>query len=413
MPRLLKENYFLIALCGINFVLSLVYILFLKDGWWVPWHEYTDIAVNIASGHGYTGTGFFHLRSGPSAFLMPFYSYLLALFIKLFPLPLAYLFARIFNGLVNILTLLMIYVLARDMFGKRAGLWSAAIFAFYIPFIAWTYEIWDTSLFCLFLLVILYQALNFPQKGMRDTIVLGLVFGMGILVNSVILLLLPFILFYLFFKCRKLDPGIIRRLEVIFLAAFIVVMPWMVRNELVFKAFVPLRTGFWFNLYLGNNPDATGTVFLKQGGTVAKDFEYGITLHFRPMIRYLSVMNEYQQDRFFKEKFMSFVTAEPLEFGRLVLQKIYYFWWFNPFEKVEPLWTVEYALVLFFAFIGLYQGIRQKKRIMLFVFVFVCFTAVYALTGPFFNWKYRLPIETCLIILAGYGLDRILPAALL
>ncbi|MEE8637821.1 MAG: hypothetical protein V3T21_02135 [Candidatus Margulisiibacteriota bacterium] len=185
-------------------------------------------------------------------------------------------------------------------------------------------------------------------------------------------------------------------------------MPWLIRNSLVFKAFVPVRTGLWLNLYLGNNEDATGTVFLKHKGSVPTDFNEGITLHFRPMIDDLLKMNEYEQDQFFKTKFLNYIKSDPFDFAKLIAQKTYYFLWFNPFEKNNIIWVLEYAFVLVFALYGFYEACKARKRALLFLLVFISFSIFYALTGPFFNWKYRLPIEPYFIILAGYGIYKIL-----
>ncbi|MGB9613447.1 MAG: glycosyltransferase family 39 protein, partial [Candidatus Margulisiibacteriota bacterium] len=153
----MKENKFIFLLCGLNFIFCLAGIFFFSNPIFVPGHEYTDIARNIAAGRGYVGSGFFHLKYAPSAFLTPVYSYFLATLIRIFDLPNAFLIARIFNALLNALILILIYVLAREVFDKETANIASIIFAFYFPFVGWTVEIWDTLLFvlCLLFLVLL------------------------------------------------------------------------------------------------------------------------------------------------------------------------------------------------------------------------------------------------------------------
>ncbi len=395
-------------ICALNFFLCLIYIFFFSDPLWVPNHEYTDIARNIAAGNGYISSGFFHLKYAPTAFLAPFYSYFLAFFIKIFNLPQAYLGIRIFQAFINISICLMIFFVAKEVFNKKTAHLSCIIFLIYLPFIHWTTEVWDTLIFSLLVLAVIFLSLKFTNKNYFQSILLGLIMGLTMLINPSILSFLPLLFIYLFFRFRENVPKILVNLLIIFCVSGSVVMPWLIRNSLVFKAFVPVRTGLWLNLYLGNNEDATGTVFLKHKGSVPTDFNEGITLHFRPMIDDLLKMNEYEQDQFFKTKFLNYIKSDPFDFAKLIAQKTYYFLWFNPFEKNNIIWVLEYAFVLVFALYGFYEACKARKRALLFLLVFISFSIFYALTGPFFNWKYRLPIEPYFIILAGYGIYKIL-----
>jgi hypothetical protein len=260
------------------------------------------------------------------------------------------------------------------------------------------------------LLLIVFVAMRFTNKGLGQSILLGLLLGITVLLNSVVVAVVPALFIYLYVRFRGGKSGITNRLLLVLLLAALCVLPWAFRNSANFKTFVPLRTGFWFNIYLGNNEDATGTVFLKHQGHISENFKEGITFHFRPMINDLAKGDEYWQDQYLKSKFFAFLRQQPTTFLNLVVKKIYYFVWFNPFEKTRPFWVAEYALILVLGLFGLAQAMREKKRIMLFVLLFFSFVLVYALTGPFFNWKYRAPLEPFLIVLAGYGLSRLIPS---
>jgi len=408
VSKLINSNYFLVVLSLINLLICLIYLLGYSKSMYVPWHEYTDIAVNIAAGNGYRGTGFFKLFCGPTAFLMPIYSYLLAFFIYIFKLPTAYLMARCFNALINIAILLMIYKLAEEIYDKRVGVVSAAIFSIYLPFVFWTYEVWDTLLFSLILLVSVYLTLIALKKNKWPIIIsLGISLGLSILINAISAVLVPFLLGYYMLNSNNKPIEAIREALIVLLLIIVIVIPWSYRNCLAFKTFIPLRTGLWLNLYLGNNPDSTGTVYLKYKGRVCEDYNEGITRHFRPMISSLMKYNEYDQDQYLKDKFKQYIVVSPLEFSRLLLKKAYYFWWFNPFEKTHLICVYEYALVLLLALCATCFDCFKKKRAKLILILFFTFTIIYVLTGPFFNWKYRLPIEPYLIILAAYSISKL------
>jgi 4-amino-4-deoxy-L-arabinose transferase-like glycosyltransferase len=389
----------------------LIYLFFFSHPLFVDYHEYTEIARNIAAGHGYVGTGFFHFYRSNSAFLQPVYTYLLAFFIRFFDLPHAFLGIRLFQVFINLLVCLTVYFVARELFDEKTGWLSALLFSVYLPFIYLTTFVWDTLIFSLLLLLIVWAAVKFTNRGFGQSVLLGLLLGLTALVNSVVIAVVPALLIYLYLRFRREGPEITTRLLLALLLAVVCLAPWSLRNGLVFKAFVPLRTGFWTNLYLGNNPDATGTIFLKHQGRVPADYNEGITLHFWPEMKdHLARVDEYRQDQYLKDKFFAFLRAQPGTFLRLLVKKIYYFIWVNPFEPKRLSWLLEYVLVLVLGLFGLYQAARDKKRIMLFVLIFISFVFIYALTGPFFNWKYRAPIEPYLIILAGYGLSKLIPS---
>jgi 4-amino-4-deoxy-L-arabinose transferase-like glycosyltransferase len=394
-------NKILFLLCFLNFLFCLISLIFFSDLFYVPGHEYTDLARNLAAGRGYRSSGFFHLRYFPSAFLTPFYPLFLAFFIKLFDLPFAYAVVRFFQIFLNFGILVMICLIAEELFEKETAIFSALLFAFYLPFIAWTGVISDTLSFALVLLLTVFLVLKVSSKNYW---LLGITLGIGMLISATFVIVLLALFLYGTFSGKVS----FRHLLWILVIAMLVISPWTIRNALVFKAFIPLRTGLWLNLYLGNNPDATGTVYLKYQGRVPEDFRDGITYHFRPMISQLVNLNEYQQDQVFKKKFFEFIWNNPLNFMVLFFKKIYYYFWFNPFEANNLLWVWEYALVLGLAVWGLINALREKKRVGFILLLFIFFTLTYALTGPFFNWKYRLPIEPYLIILAGHGVAKVL-----
>ena len=412
MPTFLKKNLLLASICLLDLAVCLIFLFRFSDPLFVDIHEYLDLAVNIFNGNGYSSSGFFHLATFPSAFLQPVYAYLLAFFLKVAGLPAAFLYLRLLQIGFSLSLCLTIYLIGQKVFGRTAALWASLIFSLYIPFVYQTTFVWDTLLFSLELAVIVWLALSYDNRSVWQAVRLGLLLGFTVLTNSVILGVIPFILGYLFFEFRDELPRIGKSLSVVLFCLFIVVAPWSIRNSLVFKAFVPVRTGFWLNLYLGNNEAATGTVFLRQGSLVPLKFKDGITRHFGPMIPAIMSLNEFQQDRYFKAKFYAFVFSRPFDFLRLLPVKFFYYLWFNPFEERLPLREGQYLIVVLLALGGLYAALKEKKRVGLFLLVMLPFILTYTLVGPFFNWKYRMPIEPYFIILAGYAVARLFKAVL-
>jgi 4-amino-4-deoxy-L-arabinose transferase-like glycosyltransferase len=403
----IRNNLAVLGICLLNLAVCLIVLFRFSDPLLVDIHEYTELAVNICNGQGYCGGGFFHQARLPSAFLQPVYAYLLAFFIRMSRLPLAYLHLRLLQIVFNLLLCLTVVSIGRKIFNRPAALWAGLIFALYLPFAYAAAYVWDTSLFSLQLAVIVWLVINYTDRNIFQAILLGLLLGLTVLTNSLILAVIPVIFVYLYFTRQAEWRRSLINLLIIAVVLVAVVAPWSIRNSLAFKSFVPVRTGFWLNLYLGNNEAATGTVFLKDGSNIPVNFKDGLVRHFGPMIPTLAKMNEAEQDHYFKKKFLAFVAARPLAFARLLLIKLFYYVWFNPFEPPRLAGELQYLLVLLLALSGFYGALKEKKKIGIFALVIIPFVLSYTVIGPFFNWKYRLPIEPYLIILAGYCLSRL------
>jgi 4-amino-4-deoxy-L-arabinose transferase-like glycosyltransferase len=408
MPgKWLKNNLPLVLICGLNFILSLLYLFRFTDPFYVINHEATQLAWSLATGQGYVGAGGLHIKYAVSALLQPVYPCLLALLIVLFKLPNAFLALRLLQALMCAALCAIVYGLGSEIFGRRTGLAAALIFAFYLLMAT---MIWDTLLVSLLVPLAALLALRYDNQSPWRLLALGLALGAAVMTNAVTLLLLPAVGFYLLGRFGWAGGKTLRHLLLILAVSGLLFLPWSFRNIATYGGFMPVRSGFWGILELTDNPDATGTIWLKHDGRLPASINEGITLHYRPMIAELAPLDEYRQDQYFKAKFFAYVLGRPLDFVRLLGVKFYYFVWFSPFDRVEPFWLCEYLFVLLWGAAGLYRSVREKKRVMLFVLLFVFYTGVYTIMGPLYNWKYRLPVEPLLIVLAGYGLSSLIPS---
>jgi len=378
-------------------------------------HEYEDIARFIAQGKGYIGPGFFKYSIRPTSFLAPLYTYLFAfsLFIFGFSAKSSHLFMYILQAVSFSLTAVLVYLIAKKYFSNRAAVVFTILYFAYLPIYSTILTIWDTSF-----LILLFSAAAFLYFKFLDSdkilvlIILACVLGLGALLNPVSLVFIPaIILHYLIYglSAKKIKTTL-------FLIAIplLIIMPWAIRNYLVHKALVPVRTGLGLNLYLGNNPNATGTAFLKVNGKVPDKFEVGIIHNFWSIVIYRWQANkatEIQEDKDLTKEFVRYVQNNPLDFTRLFFKKIFYFWWKNPFQK-DPLDSFQpgYAIILLLSMSYFFITRFKNPQVNFIYIILFFFTLLYALTGPYFNWKYRFPIEPFIIMFAAVGvvswLDR-------
>jgi hypothetical protein len=87
---------------------------------------------------------------------------------------------------------------------------------------------------------------------MRDWCGYGLLWGCTLMTNPSLALLLPPLLGWAAYRTRR-APGWLIRPALVFSIAVLCCIPWTVRNYVVFHRFVPLRSNFPLELYIGNN----------------------------------------------------------------------------------------------------------------------------------------------------------------
>jgi hypothetical protein len=102
------------------------------------------------------------------------------------------------------------------------------------------------------------------RKTLLWATVAGLVLGVATLVRPQSLLLIFPLALWMFFAWGRKRAGAIPAL--ILIGAFVfALLPWTVRNYARLNAFVPVSTMTWANLFLVNNPQATGIFRIPEG----------------------------------------------------------------------------------------------------------------------------------------------------
>jgi 4-amino-4-deoxy-L-arabinose transferase-like glycosyltransferase len=139
--------------------------------------------------------------------------------------------------------------LGRRWLGERAGLAAAGIAAFYPELVWFAAHFWAESLFTVLLWWAMERLVAADETSRPWTAVLaGLLFGLAVLTRETVLYFLPFAALWLAWR----RPGGARRAALVAGACALVVLPWTVRNYLVFDAFVPVSTAGALNLWQGN-----------------------------------------------------------------------------------------------------------------------------------------------------------------
>jgi 4-amino-4-deoxy-L-arabinose transferase-like glycosyltransferase len=212
------------------------------------------IARSIASGHGF-GSPF--AKTGSSALLPPVYSYLLAGIFKIFGIETrtSILAALSLNSVFSALTCVPVFLLARQAFGQRVAKWAGWGWAFspygvyYGADWAWSTCLVTLELCCLFLFAWRLE----DSASKRDWILFGALCGVAALTEPVTLAVLPFLGIYTLYRRYRLARPWKAQMIAVALAGVVTLSPWIVRNYMLFHRFIPVRSGYGLELYIGNN----------------------------------------------------------------------------------------------------------------------------------------------------------------
>jgi 4-amino-4-deoxy-L-arabinose transferase-like glycosyltransferase len=151
--------------------------------------------------------------------------------------------------LVGVLLVPALGLLGRRAFGERAGLVAAGMAAFYPELVWFASHFWAETVFTVLLWWALERLVAADEEGRgKAALVSGLLWGLAILTRETVLYFLPFAALWLGWR-RK---GGARRAAMLVSVAALVVLPWTVRNWIVFDAFVPVSTSGALNLWQGN-----------------------------------------------------------------------------------------------------------------------------------------------------------------
>ena len=245
----------------------------------VPFMQETgNIAFSIALGQGF-GSPYWQ-ETGPTAWLTPVYPYMVAGAYRIFGIhtPHAFFAMVLLNILFSAATCIPIFYIGKRLGGLgvasiAAWLWAVFPNAWIIPY-EW---IWDTSLSALLMATILWATLRVvdgdarAEEGganrdgqiaartgsWRGWCGYGLLWGFALMTNPSLGVMLPFLIGWIVYRVQKGRlSGWRLRLAGPALAVAIAVLfcvPWTVRNYRVFHRFIPLRSNFAFELWLGNN----------------------------------------------------------------------------------------------------------------------------------------------------------------
>jgi 4-amino-4-deoxy-L-arabinose transferase-like glycosyltransferase len=347
--------------------------------------ESCRIAASVVGGHGFSSP--YGIPSGPTAWLPPVYPLIVAAVFKLLGVySLASLWCLIaLNIFFATLTTAVIYRVGTHYFGAMTGFVASMLWAMDIAAIAFSVRIWESSLSALLvtLALLLHLRLRESPARTRAWILYGLLWALAGLTNTALLTLMPLSVAELLHKRRR-ETG--RRALVALVVFAAALLPWCIRNYVVFHKVIPLRSNFGPNLWYGNRPDVNGPVDQSLDPT-----------HNPEELRTYIAMGDAGYSASRQQTAFDFIRQHPGQFARLTGARILYFW--TASETFGPFWHTCASLL---AYTGLFLIWRNGiAGVALFASALLLFPLPYYVTHS--ESFYRHPIEPLVGLLVAYA----------
>lgn len=430
-----REKRHLWALLAFALAVRLAAILYLRS-YSMPMQpsEHDGIAAYLLQGEGFSYRpvhGISYLQ--PTSWMAPLYPFLLAGVYLLLGIQTAvsYLSIELLQAVSSALGCVFVYWIGRKLWGHKVGIVAGLILALYPPLIYSVTRIRPITLIVDLLALEVLLVLRLSERPRVGVAVAGgIVIGSLALLEPVMLVFAPFACLWLLINAGENVSRILSLVCVMAVVALLLVLPWTIRNFIVHDRFVFIQSSLGYQLWVGNNPHATGTSRLlpESGETGLFWPEQGIaswpdlqqllwkqkkaapavfsTMPADVRAR-LRSMSEVEGDALLLGLATEWIREHPARFLALSLQRLKYFWWLDP---TNPLATmVVYALPWFallpVALIGLVLSWRERRRLSLLYFLLISVTVPYLFTVV--EPRYRMPLEPYIILFAAYAACRL------
>ncbi len=377
-----------------------------------PFEQETgSIAHALSTGKGFSNP--FNKDTGPTAWLTPVYPLLVAGTFKLFGIytvP-SFFFLVFLNCLFSTAVCVPIFYVGKRVAGIRvasAAAWLWALFpnAIMIPF-EW---IWDTSLAALLGATLLWATLELAESDrLRDWCGYGLLWGFTLMTNPSLGLLLPPLLAWAAYRAQQRRAVSVSRSlakpALVFALALVCCVPWTIRNYAVFHRFVPLRSNFPLELYIGNNENYDGD-HPRWPAPITKE---------RETVRYFRMGETAFMDEEMR-KAMKFIVSHPRKEVILFGDRFIAFWGgvaypLDTFLSTDSLLVRALILCAVLSGVGALFGVaalillRSPYAVPLAAFP-VLFPFLYYVTHT--SLRYRHPIDPVVLLLTAIAVHALL-----
>ncbi len=374
--------------------------------------EYGDIAENIVDGRGFSRINEFSHNIENTSSHAPLYPYYLSFFFQFGQKNWVYLIIQIIQIVISVLTILILYKIVLLLFTKLTAILTALAASLYPPLIYYSTKLTPTVWVVFFISLTILLMLKLKNNSLKIAILCGISLGASILTNPIAFAFFPTLIIWYLVK----KPIEFRKLCLLILVTLVTLVPWTIRNHKIHHRLIPVTTQFSKNLWIGNNPNATGTDYYQVVQSKEPLFVLMTNTLPRKVRRDLGRITEIERSDYFLRQGLIFIVQNPRKSTNLLFTKTFYFWWFAPSEinasvdalKYRTVNTLIYFPLLVLGVIGIALSLRHKynKQSLMLVLVLISISAIYIFTHVGLA-RYRMPVEAILLIFASLSITEI------
>ncbi len=337
----------------------------------IAYWEYGPLAENMVAGNGYSlfyksdlyipslippDSPLLDEQPYPSAYMMPGYpSFLAAMFILFGNRPDLIIF--IVQAILSAFTAILIYKITMNFADKRAAIFAAAIYIFLPEMIYPTVSIGPTSFLHFFLALLLFILSQKPVKELSISNALLI----GLIVTALLYLRPAFVVFVgiliLYFLLKKYY----KQAFVIIIVVTSLLIPWSVRNYMVFNKFIPFTTSTGLNTYRGHNPYYPG--FWQDDKTKNEISAYADSSNF-----------EIKMSDVFMDLALKEIKEHPVKEFFTSFEKLAYLWIYYPYDSRtgNPLYLFPWLLLLALFIITIWRSFDFEHKKYIYIVLIAC-----------------------------------------
>jgi len=348
---------------------------------------YDQIALNLASGNGFS-----QVKDGsmtPVVYRTPGYPMFLAGIYYIFGHH--YIIARIIQAILGALYCIITFLISNIIYDDpKIGLVASLCTALYKPFISGFHYyggpalMYSESFFMFIVGLAILALLYFIKKGdIKSGMLAGFLMGLALLTRPEFAIFPVLLVIYLLYVSHLSIKRVLRKYFILYLFTILTMSPWVARNYIVYKEFIPLSSIGGYAFSRGNNSLANGamssTSFSWEDEDIQKNKEY-----FRMGIEYLK--------------------NNPKRIPSLFIKKILVHW--APFEDGFKRFNSFYAFILFFGSIGIL--FFRKKIILENILLLILLSTTLAAVITYGEPRYRYPYELYLIMFSALTFSKMI-----
>lgn len=312
--------------------------------------------------------------------------------------------AQVGNAVLGAASAVLMYFIVADLLQSRAwAVVAGLLMALHVESIVYSEYLAKENLTVPLLLAAVLVALRARRssKPVSAWLVVGGLMGAALLTGTSSVWLMPALLFVAVGRSGWAAAAS-RSMPALLIGMVIAVAPWVARNAVVLGAPV-FSTSGGFNLYLGNNPEATGEFISISDTPMAKNWHE------------LRRDGEVAADRGMRESAFSFMAENPIRTLQLALRKVVLLWT-PPIHHLEQQGLSRPELVLRLVWFAQYLILQVGTACAIVIIVvrrqasaeilgvlasILAFTLIHA--AAYVILRYRVPVMPFLMILTCFA----------